>query len=63
MPYVCQKIRLSKEQDRRIKLTDKQRIEISELYDLGMSQHTLAREFKVSRRLINFILFPENFVY
>ena len=57
MPYKSSKIKLSKSQDRRIKLTDEQREEIKEKYSTGLySQRALAREYKVSRRLISFIV-------
>lgn len=60
MPYKSEKIKLSKEQDRRIKLTDKQRIEIKEKYATGFySQRKLAAEYHVSRRLITFVLDEE----
>lgn len=60
MPYKSEKIRLSKEQDRRIKLTDLQREEIRKKYATGLySQRTLAKEYNVSRRLITFVLDDE----
>lgn len=58
--YKSEKIKLSPEQDRRIKLNDKQREEIREKYTIGMySQRNLAEEYGVSRRLITFILDPD----
>lgn len=60
MPYKSEKIKLTKEQDRRIKLNDEQRIEIKNKYATGLySQRTLAKEYNVSRRLITFILDEE----
>ena len=59
MPYKCEKIKLSKDQDRRVKLTDKQREEIKLLHKEGNSIHSLSRDYGVSRRTIQFILFPE----
>ena len=60
MPYKSEKIKLSKEQDRRIKLTDNQRDEIRHKYSTGLySQRQLAREYNVSRRLITFIIDPK----
>lgn len=57
MPYKSGKIKLPKEHDRRIKLTDKQREEIREKYSTGLySQRALAREYGVSRRLITFVI-------
>lgn len=58
--YKSERIKLSPEQDRRIKLNDKQREEIREKYMTGMySQRNLAEEYGVSRRLITFILDPD----
>ena len=60
MPYKSEKIKLSREQDRRIKLTDEQRVEIKNKYATGIySQRKLALEYNVSRRLISFILDEE----
>ena len=57
MPYKSEKIKLPKEHDRRIKLTDEQREEIRQKYSTGLySQRALAREYGVSRRLISFVL-------
>ena len=57
MPYKSEKIKLPKEYDRRIKLTDEQREEIRMKYATGLySQRALAREYGVSRRLISFVL-------
>lgn len=60
MPYKSEKIKLPKELDRRIKLTDEQRKEIKDKYATGLySQRTLAKEYNVSRRLITFVLDEE----
>ena len=57
MPYKSEKIKLTRSQDRRIKLTDEQREEIREKYSTGLySQRALAREYGVSRRLITFVI-------
>ena len=62
MPYKSEKIKLPKEHDRRIKLTDEQREEIREKYATGLySQRALAREYGVSRRLISFVLDDEKY--
>ena len=47
--------------DRRIKLTDKERLEIKELYRQGIAIREIARRFKdkCSRKLIQYIIFPE----
>lgn len=60
MPYKSEKIKLSKEQDRRVKLSDEQKEEIRAKYTTGLySQRGLAIEYNVSRRLISFILDEE----
>ena len=49
MPYKSEKIKLPKEHDRRIKLTDEQREEIREKYSTGLySQRALAREYQAA---------------
>ena len=53
------KLLIPKEFDRRIKLTDEDRVNIVSFYSRGMSQRALARYFNVSRRLISFVLFPD----
>jgi hypothetical protein len=60
MPYKfeTQKKKIERKFDRRIKLTDGERWEIKELYG-KISQRKLAKQFKVSRRLIIFISCPE----
>lgn len=60
MPYKSEKMKLSKEQDRRIKLSDEQKEEIRNKYATGLySQRGLAIEYHVSRRLISFVLDDE----
>ena len=62
MPYKSETIKLSREQDRRIKLTDEQRQEIREKYASGhYSQRTLAKEYNVSRRTIQFTVDAEKY--
>lgn len=56
------KLLIPKEFDRRIKLTDEDKINIISLHSKGMSQRALARYFNVSRRLISFILFPDRLI-
>lgn len=53
------KLKLPRELDRRVKLTDEQRLEIEKL-GATVSRRGLARMFGVSRRLIQFILDPES---
>ena len=60
MPSKSDKMKLSKEQDRRIKLYDEQKEEIRNKYATGIySQRQLAAEYGVSRRLITFVLDEE----
>lgn len=59
MPRKSDKIKLSPEQDRRRKLTDEQKEEILHRYKIGDgSQRSLAREYGVSRALIQIIVNP-----
>lgn len=58
MPYQHTKLRIPKKHDRRVKLTDAQRQQIKDLYG-DVSQRKLAKQFGVSRRLIQFIGCPE----
>lgn len=60
MPYKSEKIKLSATQDRRRKLTDEQKEEIKKLYATGLiGQRPLAKQFGVSRSLIQIIVNPE----
>ena len=60
MPYKSEKIKLSPTQDRRRKLTDEQKEEIKKLYATGLiGQRPLAKQFGVSRSLIQVIVNPE----
>ena len=62
MPYKSEKMKLSREQDRRYKLTEEQREQIKQRFETGLySQRGLAREYNVSRRLISFVLVPEKY--
>ena len=48
--------------DRRVKLTDAQRVAIRERYATGeISTYGLAKEYNVSRRTIDFILHPDRY--
>lgn len=62
MPYKSSKIIISgTEHDRRRKITPQQKAEIFHRYTTtDISQRQLAREYGVSRRLITFIVNPEN---
>ena len=60
MPYKHTEKLIPKQYDKRVKLTDQDRIEIVDLYTYGyMSQRELARAYSVSRRLIVFVIYPE----
>lgn len=59
MPAIVDKLTVTKEYDKRVKLTDAQKAEIKDKWTKGMSQRELSRIYNVSRRLISFILFPE----
>lgn len=58
--YETQKEKIPRELDKRIKLTLEQRQEIKEQYT-HKSQRQLAKEYQVSRRLIQFIGDPEKY--
>lgn len=61
MPYKSEKIKLSETQDRRKKLTDKQREEIRDLYGTGCySLNGLAKIFEVSKKTILLIVNEES---
>ena len=58
--YATDKMLIPENKDKRVKLTLCQKEEIFELYATGnYSQRALAREYNVSRRLIQFIIYPE----
>ena len=60
MPYKSEKIKLQGLQDRRRKLTDEQKEEIRAIYATGkVGQRPLAKQFGVSRSLIQIIVNPE----
>lgn len=61
MPYKSEKIKLSREQDRRVKLTDRQREEIKELYGTGFySLNDLAKKFGCSKKTVLLIVNEES---
>lgn len=63
MPYKfdTDKLKVGKENDKRVKLTDEQKYEIVLKSAEGFSQRALAREYNVSRRLIQFITDPKKY--
>lgn len=57
MPYKSEKIKLSKEQDRRVKLTTQQREEIGKLYATGCySLNDLAKMYEISKKTVLLIV-------
>lgn len=61
MPYKSEKIKLSREQDRRVKLTDEQRAEIGKLYGTGCySLNGLAKQYNVSKKTVLLIVNEES---
>lgn len=62
MPYKSEKIKLPKELDRRIKISDDVRESIKKLYfQDGYSMRKIARELGVDRGSVKNILFPEKY--
>jgi len=65
MPYKFEtkgkRIKLPREADRRVKLTDAERADIRERYKAGEGVRSIARAYEgqCSRRMIQFVLFPE----
>jgi hypothetical protein len=62
MPYSTEKkgILLPRDKDRRVHLSEKDRQEILALKNIH-SLHKLAEMFQVSRRLVQFTIFPERY--
>ncbi len=60
MPYKNTTLKIQEKDDKRVKLTASQRVEIYNLYNVygAYSQRELAAMFGVSRRLITFITDP-----
>lgn len=60
MTSKADKVRVTKQYDARIKITDEDKQEIKELYQRNISIHEISRRLSpISRRAIQFILFPE----
>jgi len=63
MPYWFErkKIKLPAGEDRRVKVSEEEKERIKDLYKAGWSIRKIAREYagKCSRRLIQFILYPD----
>lgn len=60
MPYKSEKLKLPPTKDRRRKLTDEQKEEIKRIYAAGVcGMRPLAKQFGVSRSLIQIIVNPD----
>lgn len=60
MPYKSEKLKLPPEKDRRRKLTDDQKEQIRKIYETGVcGTRPLAKQFGVSRSLIQVIVNPD----
>lgn len=59
MPFKTDKLKIGNSLDRRVRLLPQQKEEAKKMYQDGISIRGITRHFKVSRRLIQFILFPE----
>lgn len=61
MPYKSEKIKLSEQQDRRVKITSVMKEEIRKKYSTGLlSLMDLAKEYNVSKKSILLIVNPES---
>lgn len=63
MPYKSEytHIKLPREEDRRVKLTEYDRQQIKNLFNSWKSQNYIAKEYWVSRRLVYFIIYPDKY--
>lgn len=62
MPYKSEKMKLPRELDRRVKLTEEQRQQIREKYATGETSLTaLANKYEVSKRTIQFTIHPDRY--
>jgi len=64
MPYKYQytRMKIPRKLDKRVKILDEDKERIMTLYGKGISLHSIERDFfeyRISRRSIQFILFPE----
>jgi len=60
MPYISEKIKLTEEQDRRVKLSAKQKEEVRELFKTGKyTQNYLAKLYNVSQSLVGILVNKE----
>lgn len=60
MPYISEKIKLPRNLDRRVKITEEDKEVIKELFTQRVAIRQIARMFPhISRRSIQFIIYPE----
>jgi transposase-like protein len=59
MPYLSEKAKLTSKYDHRRKLSEQDKEDIIHLHARGQSIHSLARDYRVSRRTVQFIIYPE----
>lgn len=60
MPFKFDNVPINNPQlDKRVKLTEEDKSSIIEEHKAGASIHSLSRKYKVSRRLIQFTVYPE----
>lgn len=59
--YIYEKKKIPKELDRRVKLTDKKRKEITEKHAQGISMRAISREVELDRNVIKYVLFPKHY--
>ena len=58
MTSLVDKMKLPRDKDRRVRLTDEQKEEIREKHLSGETKRWLAREYEVDRRTIDYIVRP-----
>lgn len=60
MPYKSDKIKIANTiHDKRIKLSDEDKIDIVNRFERGESMRSLSRSFKVDRQVIKYTIYPD----
>lgn len=59
MPSPVDKVRLTRAQDRRAKMTEEQCEEIRVLYGEGMPQYAIAKKYGISQSAVSYIVSPK----
>ena len=59
MPSPTDKIRLTREQDRRSKVTEEQRRKMRALYAEGIPQYVIAKKYGISQSAVSYIVSPK----